>query len=78
MGTTTQHPRLLPLPQRTTRALPFCLYPDSADKTRLTATVRVTLKRTLTSTLGVHLRLEEDLFQDRFEVAHDFLWSLRA
>src|SRR5215212_6362063 len=101
MGTTTQHPRLLPLPQRTTRVLPFGLYPDNANKTRLTTTVKGTLNRTLTKsqkstlfpcrlaafravsrdpgrTLGVHLRLEEDLFQYRFEVAHDFLLSLRA
>jgi hypothetical protein len=101
MGTTTQHPRLLPLPQRTTRVLPFGLYPDNANKTRLTTTVKVTLNRTLTKsqkrhplpmsssglpcgksrpgrTLGVHLRLEVDLFQYRFEVAHDFLLSLRA
>ena len=48
MGTTTQHPRLLPLPQRTTRVLPFGLYPDNANKTRLTTTVKVTLNRTLT------------------------------
>ena len=47
MGTTTQHPWLLPLTQRTTRVLPFGLYPDSANKTRLTTTVKVTLKSTL-------------------------------
>jgi len=54
MGTTTQHPRLLPLTQRTTRVLPFGLYPDSANKTRLTTTVKVTLKRTLTSNQKRH------------------------
>jgi len=54
MGTTKQHPRLLPLTQRTTRVVPFGIYPDSANKTRLTTTVKVTLKRTLTSNQKRH------------------------
>jgi hypothetical protein len=70
------------------------VYPDPTNKKRLTTTVRVTLKRTLTTNQKRHplpiasrglpysrsrprgnLPLKEDLFQDRFQVAHDLLLS---
>jgi hypothetical protein len=70
------------------------VYPEPTNKKRLTTTVRVTLKRTLTTNQKRHplpiasrglpysrsrprgnLPLEEDLFQDRFQVAHDLLLS---
>ena len=55
MGMTMQHPRLwlLPLPQRIICAqLPG--YPDSANKTKLASTVRVTLNSTLTKSQNSH------------------------
>jgi hypothetical protein len=56
---TMQHPRLwlLPLPQRIICVLLFGLltaYPDSTYKNRLTSTVKVTLKTTLTSNQNIH------------------------
>ena len=72
----------------------FPSYPDPTNKTRLTTTVRVTLKRTLINNQKRHplpiasrglpysrsrprgnFPLEEDLLQDRFQVAHDLLLS---
>jgi hypothetical protein len=70
------------------------VYPDPTNKKSLTTTVRMTLKRTLTTNQKRHplpiasrglpysrsrprgnISLEEDLFQDRFQVAHDLLLS---
>ena len=70
------------------------VHPDPTNKKSLTTTVRMTLKRTLTTNQKRHplpiasrglpystghdrgnLPLEEDLFQDRFQVAHDLLLS---
>jgi hypothetical protein len=86
-------PRPWLLPQRFIRPS-SASYLESANKKRLTTTVRVTLKRTLTTNQKRHplpiasrglpysrsrprgnLPLEEDLFQDRFQVAHDLLLS---
>jgi hypothetical protein len=55
MGMTMQHPWpwLLPLPQRIIRPS-SASYPESANKRRLTTTVRVTLNTTLTSNQNRH------------------------
>lgn len=75
MGTTTQHPRLLPLPQRIIR------YPPSAKRPRLRMMVKPTLKMMLTAIqnrhplpngeslppLG-HLHHELHVFHDRLQI----------
>jgi hypothetical protein len=48
MGTTTQHPRLLPLPQRIIR------YPPNAKRPRFNMMVRVTLRTMLATSQNRH------------------------
>ncbi len=85
MGTTTQHPRLLPLPQRIIR------YPPSAKRPRLRTMVKPTLK-TMLSTIqnrqplpkgnplsrSAHLHLEHHVLLDRFQIGQGLHLSVRV
>jgi hypothetical protein len=72
MGTTTQHPRLLPLPQRIIR------YPPNAKRPRLSKMVKPTLSKMLSTIQNRqplpicrglswgHLHHEHHVFHERF------------
>jgi hypothetical protein len=70
MGTTTQHPRLLPLPQRIIR------YPPNTKRPRLRRMVKPTLSTMLTASQNRHplpngKRLPFDHLQHEYHVLHD-------